>query len=320
MKRTTVLVILAIFFAVPFAAAAGEIHVIDGYQDALKMADAKDQNVLIKFYTDWCGWCKRLDTVTYRHPDVVALADNIVFAKVNAEKDTMIAKQYGIAGYPTIVLTKPDGTEIDRIYGYREGPDFATIVHEYLAGKNTLDDILTRAEQNPSADLYYQIADKYVGRKQYDNAETYYRRILQTDPSNKEGYSDSAVFSMGDMKVREKEYAAAVAMFQSLIDTYPESDMVDDAAYNIAKTHRRAEKYDEAIATFSAFVTDYPESELVEDAELYIPFCYNLKGDKDKAVELYRSFLEKYPDSEETDWVNEQIEAILHPSGEKKGS
>jgi outer membrane protein assembly factor BamD (BamD/ComL family) len=320
MKRAVVLLIFAAFFAVAGTFASDKVEMIDGYQNALKAAGEKNQDILIKFYTDWCGWCKRLDSVTYRHPDVIALTDNIVFARVNAEKDTLIAQRYGIAGYPTIVLTKPDGTEIDRIYGYREGPEFASMVNDYLAGKNTLDDYLQRAEQNPSSELYYAIADKYMGRKQYDNAETYYRQILKADPANKEGYSDSAVLSLADMKVRDKEYAAAIDMFQKLIQTYPESDLVDNAAFNVAKTQRRAEKFDEAIASFKSFIDTYPQSDLVEQADLYIPFCYNLKGEKEKAVELYRAFLEKYPKSDDKNWVNKQIDQILNPPEEEKGS
>ena len=71
---------------------------------------------------------------------------------------------------------------------------------------------LRRAEKEPTMNLYYIIADKYVGRKKFVDAEGYYDKILKGDPDNKSGYADSALFSMGDMKARAKDYAGAAVV------------------------------------------------------------------------------------------------------------
>jgi len=254
--------------------------------------------------------------VTYRNDEVIALTANLVNVKVNAEVDTLHRREYGIAGFPTIVLARPDGSEIDRIYGYADGPEFVKIVNDYLADRNTLGDYLRRAESEPTMALYAQIAEKYTGRSKFEDAEKWYRKILQEDPNNNNGYSDSALFWMGQMKTRAKQYAAAEEVFAKFPQTYPESDLADDAAFEMAKTKRYTEKYDDAIAGFQKFLTDYPESDLIEDAEIYIAFCNDKKGDKDNALILYKKFLEDHPSSSDSNWVKKQIDKIVNPPEE----
>jgi outer membrane protein assembly factor BamD (BamD/ComL family) len=251
--------------------------------------------------------------VTYRNDEVIALTANLVNVKVNAEVDTTLRRQYGVAGFPTIVLTKPDGVEIDRIYGYADPVSFLKIINDYLAGRNTLEDYLQQAETSPTMDMYAKIADKYTGRSNFEEAERWYRKILQEDPNNKSGYADSALFWMGQMKSRAKKYAAAEEDFNKFLKTYPESDLADDAMYEIGKTMRYAEKYDDAIAEFKKFLVTYPNSDLAQDAEIYVAFCNDKKGDSQTALDLYQKFLTDHPDSPDSNWVRKQIDKIQNP-------
>lgn len=245
---------------------------------------------------------------------------DMVNVKVNAEMDSALAKQFSVAGFPTVILTNPDGSEIDRIYGYAEPDSFIVYINDYLAGRNTLDDYLARADADPTSELYYIIADKYAARKMYEKSVEFYQKILDNDPANEQGYSDSALFSIGTAMSRAKDYAKAEEIFKSFADKFPESDMIDDAAYESAKTMRRAERFDDAITAFKDFLKVYPESELYQDAELYIAFCHDKKGDGEEAVRLYSKFLTDYPDHSDSTWVKEQIDKILNPPVEEEES
>ncbi len=256
--------------------------------------------------------------MTYRNEEVIALSANLVNVQVNAEKDTLLRREYGVAGFPTVVLAKPDGSEIDRIYGYADGPKFVEIVNDYLADRNTLGDYLRRAETEPTMKLYSLVAEKYTGRSKFDEAEKFYRKILQEDANNKQGYSDSALFWMGQMKSRAKQYAVAEDVFSKFPLTYPESDLADDAMYEMAKTKRYAEKFDDAIASFKDFLKTYPESELAQDAEIYIAFCHDKKGAKDEALQLYNKFLTDHPEASDSTWVKKQIDKIENPPPEEE--
>lgn len=263
------------------AASAKEIVFVDTYDHALSAAKENNSKILIKFYTDWCMWCKKLDTTAYRNDSVIAVIGNMVNVRVNAEKDTLLARKYGIAGYPTIVLTNADGSEIDRIYGYLEPPDFVQAIRDYLVGKNTLADYLQRIEKEPSIDLYFTLADKYVGRSKFAEAESCYRKIIDGDPENKQGRTDSSYYALGDLKRRAKDFTGAIAAFKEYIARYP--------------------KLDGAV-----------------DAELDIASCYIKMGSKDEAVKVYQQYLVNHPNSSDTAYVKKQIDKILNPPKEEK--
>ncbi len=247
------------------------------------------------------------------------MANQIVFVRVNAEKDTVTARKYGVAGFPTIVMAKSDGSEIDRIYGYAGPPQFVKSIRDFQAGRNTLGDYLSRAETAPTPELYYLIADKYVGRKKFADAEVYLNKIIAMDPANEKGYSDSAMYSLGDMKTRDKQYDAAKAAYKKLMETYPKSELADDALFGIAAVSRRAEKYDDAINGFKLFMTVYPTSDLVPDAAIYIGLCTEKKGDTAMALQMYERYLVDFPTSSDTTWVKSQIQRIKNPPADKKG-
>lgn len=61
-------------------------------EEAEKAQKVKPKKVFIDLYTDWCGWCKKLDASTFIHPVIVKyLNDNFYAVKLNAEtKDTLV--------------------------------------------------------------------------------------------------------------------------------------------------------------------------------------------------------------------------------------
>jgi outer membrane protein assembly factor BamD (BamD/ComL family) len=256
--------------------------------------------------------------VTYRNEEVIALTSNLVNVKVNGKVDTLLKNDFRVAGYPTIILAKSDGSEIDRIFGYAESDKFVNTINDYLADRNTLGDCLRRIESEPTMQLYSMIADKYTGRSMNDKSEEFYRRIIQEDPNNKQGYSDSALFSLGQLKSRAKQYETAEQIFSRFPKTYPESGLVEDAMYEKAVAKRRMERFGAAIAGFKEFLQAYPESDLVQDAEIYIAFCNNKKGDKDEALRLYNKFLVDHPNSSDSNWVRKQIDKIENPPQEEE--
>jgi len=99
---------------------------------AMSAAREKDLPVMIDFYTDWCGWCKRLDADTYVDGQVVTAARGFVSVKVDADADRMAASRYGVTGFPTILFVDPSGNEIHRVVGYRPPQAFLVEMNKAL--------------------------------------------------------------------------------------------------------------------------------------------------------------------------------------------
>jgi thioredoxin-related protein len=256
-----------------------KIAFVTDYDSALAIAKQKNQKVLIDFYTDWCKWCKTLDTITYVDSSVIAFSKNIVFAKINAEVDTSVAQRYKIQGYPTIVLANADGTEIDRIGGYLEPKEFLETVDNYLHGRETLDDYLERAATNATIEVNYILANKYADRGMNDKAIDYYKKVILADPKAEDSLTPDAMLSLGYMYLRNDEFKNSFDQFEKVMDTF---DGTETGA----------------------------------DAMLYLAYGYRVRGEKGdtaNAITLYEDFLKKYPESPDTAHAQSMIEKLKNP-------
>ena len=92
---------------------------------ALEVAKADGKLVVADVYTDWCGWCKKMDKDIYSAPAIVALSRRQVFVKVNAEdrgQGQSFAQQMGVKGYPTTIVLDGQGRVLNVAEGYIASP------------------------------------------------------------------------------------------------------------------------------------------------------------------------------------------------------
>jgi len=113
--------------------AAGEVTWLTSYEEAMTAAKKNKQPVMIDFFADWCGWCKRLDSDTYIDKDVVALAEDFVSLKIDADVEKELSSRYKVVGLPTILFIDASGNEIHRVVGYRPPEDFVKEMNSALA-------------------------------------------------------------------------------------------------------------------------------------------------------------------------------------------
>ncbi len=111
------------------------------FTKGVKEAAATNKKVLIDVYTDWCGWCKRMDKDTYSDESVRGyLNKKYVLVKLNAESnnketidttevtDAQLASAFGVNGYPTTVFLSSDGRPITAAPGYMKPAEFLNVL------------------------------------------------------------------------------------------------------------------------------------------------------------------------------------------------
>lgn len=204
-------------------------------------------------------------------------------AKVNAEVDTATSAKYRVRAYPTILLLKSDGTEIDRLLGYSRAPEFMQQVEDYLAGRNTLAALESEiATKGNDPEFAAKLADKYYGHGYFDKARTQYLRVAELDPKNATGQVDDALYTVARMYRKEKDYESARKYAQMIIDRYPTADLFRPAHLEIAGAWRR-------------------------------------QGEWTTARRLYLDYAKRFPDDEDTPYAREQADTLAVKIAAKNG-
>jgi thioredoxin-related protein len=64
------------------------------FEEAVRLNEKAPKKILIDVYTDWCGWCKKMDKATYTNPEIIkSINKDFYLVKLNAEsKDKIVFK------------------------------------------------------------------------------------------------------------------------------------------------------------------------------------------------------------------------------------
>ncbi len=127
----------------------------DQVQNLMKKQKRK---IVVDIYTDWCGWCKRMDATTFQDPRIIKYVNKNYYAvKFNAEhKDDINFKSRnfkfiangrrgvhelaieitnGQLSYPTFVFMDEELSTIQPIPGYQDADTFE-VISNYFAGNH----------------------------------------------------------------------------------------------------------------------------------------------------------------------------------------
>ena len=107
----------------------------DGDVDAaFAAAMASNKPVLLYWGAKWCPPCKQLKSAVFSRPDFIEKSK--LFVPVYLDGDLPDAQKWGdvfrVMGYPTVVVLKPDRTEITRIAGNMDLSLYAGVLDNAL--------------------------------------------------------------------------------------------------------------------------------------------------------------------------------------------
>ncbi len=99
------------------------------YKAGMTLAKKQNKQVYLHFYTDWCEYCKEMQSTTFRNPAVVKMLNQeFVAIKVNTVKHHKLAAKYNIRPVPDNWFLSSNGSKIRNFLGYYEPDQFVTVL------------------------------------------------------------------------------------------------------------------------------------------------------------------------------------------------
>ena len=291
MKTSSSLILAAALAATLGTAHAGGEGWSHDFKAAQEQAAKENKALLIDFTgSDWCGWCIRLNDEVFKHDAFKnGVKDKFVLVEIDFPQDESkldeatkaqnekLQEDYGIQGFPTILLTDASGKPFAST-GYQEGGPEKYVAHldELLANRKTRDDALAAAsklEGVAKAEALIKVLQD-LGLEDAQVSKFYgeiVEQINAADPEDKSGYvkgmeqkAKYAEFqaALGEF-AQEGDHAGALALVEkALAEGGFEGDAKQEIAAIKGMVYAEMGKLDEALKAMDEAKALNPESEM----------------------------------------------------------
>lgn len=174
------------------------------------VAKKEKKPIIIDFFGIWCPPCNELDETVFETSSFIEKANGFKLLKVDADKDSSwkLKDKYKVGGYPTVIFTDSNGSEIYRIVGYRNLKEFLQVMELVLSSKNkNLEKSCASQDENDlwrcavicserknltcASEAYAKLAQVLKpGTARFDWIRTYAMESVEAPDLQREGYAN----------------------------------------------------------------------------------------------------------------------------------
>lgn len=231
--------------------------------EAQKLAQKKNQLILVDMFAEWCGWCHRFEREVFPSAVFQGATSDIVLLRLDTEdrgEGTKFAAKYGITQLPTFLLLAPDLSIAGIIRGYAPPNEFVQTLKETRKKYETFQ-VRVKNEARLGKDWAsrLELAKEFLSRGSYDQSEPRLKKLTT-----------------------EKGIPAAIR---------------DEAYYQLAMNYALQKKHEQGLKTIRTLTSLSKLGESVERAHILAGNIYLEQGNFLGAANEFRAFKDKFPNS-----------------------
>jgi tetratricopeptide (TPR) repeat protein len=236
------------------------------------------------FHTTWCGPCQYLMETTFHDPEIAkAINDQTLPIAIDGDKNHALAKKYRVSAYPTLVLLRPNGEEVERIVHY-PGKLLLQQLHDALTSGKTISELEAALSQDPkNPDLKFELLRKNAQQWNIERAVSFKNELEKDHPEYYKKVREKTLRYLAGGRQFAGRYDEAILFYREIIDQVPGADHVY-AFIQVAYCYLFNQLPDKMFSTLEEALAKFPGE--VSLYEHYLGFADTKKTNLERAAEI----------------------------------
>ena len=135
--------------------------------------------------------------------------------------------------------------------------------------------------------------------------------VLQTPSADQQTVSpERELYDSMLAMFRAEQYEEAIEGFRGFLNTYPKSDLADNAQFWIGECFMSLKQHEQALIAYQEVIKKYPKGNKVPNAMLRQAAAFLEMGEKDSAKILLRRIAKRYPETKEAQIAGKKIKTL----------
>ena len=127
------------------------------------------------------------------------------------------------------------------------------------------------------------------------------------------GVSPQRMFDTAWADYTTGQWALAIQGFEAYIETFPRSELADNAQFYIGQTYFADGRFEDAVIAFDQVRVNYPEGDAVPEASYKLGEALNRLGEADRAMAAFAVVVENYPGSTMAILAQQSVDLLSQP-------
>ena len=132
------------------------------FETAQKVAIATNKLIVVDFWADWCGPCKKMDRDVWNDEEVKTVLDDYVPLRLDFDTQKRLSMQYGVRGIPYVVIIDPNGKVFHNSLGYTNKIQTMKVLEKFRLNTSFMQTETAYYNRSPSYSTALRLAQKYL--------------------------------------------------------------------------------------------------------------------------------------------------------------